>query len=82
MALYFLTYDLAKSQNNQALLDELRALGALRVLKSKWCFNIDDTSAKELRNRFKSVVDGEVSFLLSEVSDWASQNIDITPNDL
>jgi len=82
MALYFITYDLAKSQNNEALLDELRELGALRVLKSKWCFSSDNTSAIELRNRFKSVVDGDVSFLLSEVSDWASQNLEVTPNDL
>ncbi|VAW52566.1 hypothetical protein MNBD_GAMMA05-880 [hydrothermal vent metagenome] len=82
MALYFLTYDLAKSKSSQALLDELKQLDALRILKAKWCFSSDSTSAKELRNRFKSVVDDEVSFLLFEVSDWASLNLDVTPNDL
>ncbi len=82
MELYFLTYDLWKERNNQPLYDELGKLKSVRILESTWCFRIANTSAKNLRDHFKSFIDSDDGFIVSQASDWASFNTDGTPIDL
>lgn len=82
MALYFLTYDLRKSRNYQALYDELNNFNAVRVLESTWCFNRVNTNAAGLRQYFERIIDSDDGLIVSEVSDWSSRNVDGTPNGL
>lgn len=82
MALYFLTYDLRKSRNYQAIYDELESFNALRILESTWCFKRINTSAKGLRDHFSQYVDSDDGLIVSEVTDWASRKTDGSPNDL
>lgn len=44
MALYFLEYDLRKQRDYKKLYDELAKFGAVRILKSLWCFNREQTT--------------------------------------
>ena len=82
MALYFLTYDLRKSRNYQAVYDELESFNAVRILESTWCFKRINTSAKGLRDHFSQYVDSDDGLIVSEVTDWASRKTDGSPNDL
>ncbi|EHH0850069.1 hypothetical protein [Vibrio vulnificus] len=82
MSLYFLTYDLRKSKNYDALYKELDNFNAVRILDSTWCFKRINTNAEGLRNYFKKFIDSDDGLIVSEVNSWASTNTDGTPNDL
>lgn len=82
MALYFLSYDLRKARNYQALYDELNKFSAVRVLESTWCFNRFNTDAAGLRDYFVSFIDRDDGLVISEVTTWASYGTDGTPNQL
>lgn len=82
MALYFLNYDLRNQRDYQKLYDELDRFNAVRILESQWCFNRINTSAKGLRDYFKSFVDSDDGISVSEVNKWATSNAKGTPNDL
>lgn len=82
MALYFLSYDLRKKRNYQSLYDELKRLNAVRILESQWCFNRFNISAEGLRDHFKKFIDTDDGLSVSEISDWATYNVQGTPNDL
>ena len=47
MALFFVSYDLRNARNYQALHDELKKLGAVRMLESCWCLKRSNTTEKE-----------------------------------
>lgn len=82
MALFFLEYDLRKQRNYDALYTELGEFGAIRILKSLWCFNRVGTSASGLRDHFKKLIDSDDGIMVSEVTDWAAYNVDGNPNQL
>ncbi|EAS40398.1 hypothetical protein C9J48_27370 [Photobacterium profundum] len=82
MALYFLTYDLRKSKNYDALYKELDSFNAVRVLESTWCFNRFNTSPEGLRDYFEKVLDKDDGIMVSEVTKWAYSNTDGNPNQL
>ena len=82
MALYFLEYDLRKQRNYQVLYDELSRFSAVRILKSLWCFKRINTTAAQLRDHFKQFIDSDDAVCVSEVSDWATYNVDGNPSQL
>lgn len=83
MALYLLTYDLRKEgQDYKSLYDELKKFNAVRILESVWCFNRFNTNAEGLRNYFKQFIDENDGLFVAEITDWASYNVEGTPNDL
>lgn len=82
MALYFLEYDLRKDKNYKALTDELSSFGAIRILKSLWCFKRINTSPSSLRDHFRKFIDSDDGIIVSEVGDWASYGTDSNPNKL
>lgn len=82
MALYFLSYDLRNRRDYQSLYNELEKFNAIRILESMWCFKRINTNASGLRDHFKSFVDSDDGFMVSEVEDWAGRNLDGSPNDL
>jgi hypothetical protein len=82
MALYFLEYDLRKQRDYKKLNDELVNFGAVRILKSLWCFNRINTTSKNLREHFKQFIDKDDGLIVAEVNDWASISIDSSPNKL
>ncbi|MFA6052336.1 MAG: hypothetical protein WC762_07075 [Methylobacter sp.] len=74
MALYFLEYDLRKQRDYKKLYDELANFGAVRILKSLWCFKRLNTTSKDLRDHFKQFIDKDDGLIVAEVNDWASIN--------
>lgn len=83
MALYFLSYDLRNERDCQILYDELDKHHAVRVLESDWCFKYLLNGASErLRDHFKAFIDKNDEIIVSEVCDWASYNVDSSPNAL
>lgn len=82
MALYFFSYDLNNQKNYQKLYAELDRFNAVRILDSTWCFKRVNTSSEGLRDHFKSFVDNDDSFIVSEVTDWASRKTKASPNNL
>jgi hypothetical protein len=82
MALYFLTYDLRKSKDYQALYHNLHALGAVRIFESTWCFNKNDTTVTHIRDHFKQLLDADDGIAVFEVSTWAMSNTDGDPKEL
>jgi hypothetical protein len=82
MALYFLEYDLRKQRDYKKLYEELSKFGAVRILKSLWCFKHEQTSAKELRDCFAQHIDGDDGLIVAEVKNWASTKTDSNPNKL
>ena len=82
MALYFLEYDLRKQRDYKKLTDELVNFGAVRILKSLWCFKRVNTTSEKLRNHFMQFVDKDDGLIVAEVNDWASINTDSNPNKL
>lgn len=81
MNLYFLDYDLRKEKDYQSLYDELEKFNAKRILESCWCFKSEAT-AVQLREHFKNFIDSNDGLIISQVSKWASYNVEKTPNDL
>lgn len=82
MALYFLEYDLRKKRDYQKLYDEFEKFNAVRILKSLWCFNRNNTTAAGLRDHFKKFIDSDDGLVVAEVTDWATYNVEGSPNDL
>lgn len=82
MALYFLSYDLRKDKDYRLLFEELRRFSAVRILKSEWCFDSNNTSAADLRDYFKRYVDNDDGLSVAKVTDWATYNVQGTPGDL
>jgi hypothetical protein len=82
MVLYFLEYDLRKQRDYKKLTDELVNFGAVRILKSLWCFNRVNTISEKLRNYFMQFIDKDEGLIVAEVNDWASINTDSNPNKL
>jgi hypothetical protein len=82
MALYFLEYDLRKQRDYKKLYDELVNFGAIRILKSLWCFKRVNTTSKNLRDHFCQFIDKDDGLIVAEVTDWASINTDSNPNKL
>ncbi|WP_193452110.1 hypothetical protein [Pseudomonas nitroreducens] len=82
MALYFLEYDLRKQRNYEKLYAELQRLGAVRILKSLWCFKYQTASSVALRDHFRNFIDSDDGLIVAEVSDWASIKTDGHPNSL
>jgi CRISPR-associated endonuclease Cas2 len=69
MAIYLLTYDLNKEASSAAykpVWDELKRLGAHRVLESVWLVNVTNT-AKELHDHFKALLDNNDSLFVTSV---------------
>jgi hypothetical protein len=82
MALYFLTYDLRREKDYQKLYDELSKFNAVRVLKSTWCFNRENTNPVGLRDHFKQFIDSDDGLLVDESTNWATWKAEKTPNEL
>jgi len=81
MALYVLSYDLRNRRDYQKLYDALGKFKALKMLESLWCFNSDST-AKDLRDHFKSFIDNDDGLAVFGVDDWATARCKSSPNDL
>lgn len=82
MALFFLEYDLRKeptAKGYQALYDELALFSAVRVLKSSWSFTRVNTNATNLRDHFRKFIDANDGLCVTQVSDWATYNVESTP---
>jgi hypothetical protein len=82
MALYFVEYDLRKSKDYTALINELEKLKAVRYLKSAWCLEHNNTTVTVLRDYFKNFIDSDDGLMVAEVKTWASFNTESNPNKL
>ncbi|HML95597.1 MAG TPA: CRISPR-associated protein Cas2 [Thermodesulfobacteriota bacterium] len=82
MALYFLSYDLRKDKDYPRLTEELERFGAIKTLKSEWCFRHSDTSAAALRDHFKQYIDNDDGLMVAAVIDWAAYKLKDNPNKL
>jgi hypothetical protein len=81
MALYFITYDLRKKKDYQALYDEFERFNATRVLASTWCLRHSNTTAAQLRDHFGNFVDSDDGILVDESKSWATVKVEGTPKD-
>ncbi|WP_374439785.1 hypothetical protein [Pseudomonas panipatensis] len=82
MALYLLEYDLRKQRDYQKLYDELNRFGAVRILKSLWCFNRVSANTAGLRDHFRQFIDSDDGIVVAEVTDWATFNTQGNPKQL
>lgn len=75
MKLYLISYDLNKpGKNYSELLEELRALGAKRILLSQWVLR-SAHRVSDLRDDLKRLMDTNDRLLIVEISGgWASRN--------
>lgn len=79
--LYYVSYDLIKRKDYQTLWDELKRLGAVRVLESVWAFKRAET-AEKLRDHLAQFIDADDRLLVIEGPMWASRNLMSDPNKL
>lgn len=83
MALYIVSYDLVKNKNYSKIFDELKRLGARRMLESNWCLTRSSSGeSKNLRGNFQNFIDSDDRLVVSEVTDWAGVRIMDNPNNL
>ena len=82
MAVYFLDYDLRKQRDYKTLYNELAKFKAVRVLKSQWCFNCDNTSAAKMCDHFAQFMDADDGICVIKEADWAAYRAIGTPRDL
>ena len=79
MALYFVSYDLCGEERDyDKLYETLQLLNAKKVLESTYCFEREDTTAKNIRDFFIKVIDKDDRVCITEVVDWATCNTDAT----
>ena len=84
---YIVNYDLNKTKDYESLFAEIRKLGGRRVLKSCWLV-ISSLSAKVLRDRLLSVMDGDDGIFVARAhgeaawrnveceSNWLKENLE------
>jgi hypothetical protein len=60
----------------------LAKANAVQVLESLWCFKRVNTTAGELRDHFKQLIDGDDRLSVAEVTQWATYNTLGTPKDI
>lgn len=66
MAVCFVSYDWVKE-----IIDELKRLGALRMLESNWCLKRSiSCESKNSRDHFKKFIDSDDRLVVSEITDW------------
>jgi hypothetical protein len=71
---YLVSYDLlTPGRDYTRLYEELKRLGAARVLLSQWVLVTVNTAA-ELRDHFKQFIDTNDRLLVNDFKDWASYN--------
>lgn len=79
---YVISYDLdLPGKDYTALLNELRRLGATRILLSQWLLNSPNT-ASQLRDHFRQYIDANDRLLVNPLGAWASWNLMADPNAL
>lgn len=79
MALYFVSYDLRKARNYQALYGALASLGATRVLESVWCFTHPNTNCAAVRDHLAPLIDADDGLLVTDARAWAGRKLDGDP---
>jgi hypothetical protein len=83
MVQYFVSYDLINNKDYKRLINELKKLGALRMLESNWCLSRSGAGeSKNLRDHFKKFIDNDDRLVVSEVTDWAGIRMLDNPNNL
>jgi hypothetical protein len=82
MALYWIGYDLDKpGQDYSDLLARLRALGAVRVLKSDWLLGHNSTTPEQIRNDLQRFLDSNDRIIVGELRNNAAwRNLLATDN--
>jgi hypothetical protein len=81
MALYLISYDLDKpEQNYSGLLGRLRELGAQRFLYSEW-FLINAANAQQIRDDLMRFIDNNDRILVAEIKNHAAWNNLMLSND-
>ena len=84
MGVYMVSYDLlTPGQNYEGLWNELRKLGAKRILQSQWILR-HTASASTLRNHFQQFLDYNDRLFVNTIDlhDWAGWNILFDLNNL
>lgn len=80
MATYLVSYDLMKpGQSYDPLIRALEKAGAKKALYSAW-FLRTSSSAVEVRDWLKALVDTNDRIFVTEATGWASYNLTITPD--
>lgn len=83
MANYTVSYDLVNCRDYQRLIDELKRLGALRMLESDWCLARSHSGeSRRLRDHFMKFIDSDDRLVVSEIVNWAGVRMLDTPNSL
>jgi len=73
MAVYFVAYNLAKSDQNKNLWDALTAMGAKRIQDSVWAVRSNST-APQLQKQLWGYVGLQGRMLVVDSQNWASWN--------
>ena len=55
--LYLVSYDISDDKNRKRIIDKLDNMKAKKILKSQWIVVKKKTTAKNLRNTFRSFID-------------------------
>ena len=55
--LYLVSYDISDDKNRKRIIDKLDDMKAKKILKSQWIVVKKKTTAKNLRNTFRSFID-------------------------
>lgn len=72
MALYLLTYDLRNERDYDRFHGELERFGAVWVLESVWCFELEQNSPQDLVAHFLNFIDQDDGLMVCEASRWAT----------
>lgn len=80
--LYFLSYDLRQERDYPILWNELKRVGAVRMLKSDWCLHATGMDAASVRDHFLKFIDKNDGLVVSKVEDWATYKAEGDPSKL
>lgn len=83
---YLISYDLQRPEKDYPkLIEELRRLGAQKVLYSQWVANRANTTCVGLRDHLRGFMDSNDRLLVSTLegsADWAGWNLMAKINDI
>lgn len=75
MALYYISYDLDKpGQDYTDLINRLKQLRAVRILKSDWLLGQNDTDPQAIRNELSRFIDSNDRIIVAELHNNAAWN--------
>ena len=74
---YLISYDLTNADEDdyKVLHDELKRIGAKRVLRSQWAVSMNDTSTKKLTDHLKNFINKDDRLLVTTIVAFSGWNL-------